>query len=379
MIYLENNWEKSDRPNNHYIADLVGHFYLSHVFNYPKRAKKTCFKILKQVEHQVHDDGTSYEGSTAYHRLVTELFWLFYLLCKVKNIELPKNFHEKLKKMFLFLQDCEINQIGDNDSGKIVTGLSIKSPPRGDFLSHYRDFGLTIIKNKDFYITFRHPTYKNRQPTGHFHDDVLAITLTYKNIPILVDPGTGFYTSNREIRNVLRSFQSHSTFFTPEERYVNNNLDLFQMRKEIQNDTSIIKENKQNIFVENYYKNRKRRLIVEKSNNIIEICDCGMIPPTVGKEQKYIWSFIFHPLIKIKKIDSYLWEIYFENKKLFNFTSSIDLKKETCFYSEHYYSCIESTKLVGHTPHKLNRATELLSKFRFASERSSSSSKIRIP
>lgn len=78
----------------------------------------------------------------------------------------------------------------------------------------YKNFGLTIIKHSGWHITFRHPTYSPHQPTGHFHQDWLSITVSIDGIAIFVDPGTYVYTSDIAQRNALRSMQSHNTFWT---------------------------------------------------------------------------------------------------------------------------------------------------------------------
>ncbi len=196
--YLENNWETSDKPNNHYLSDLLGYFYLCLFFDdlkhFKKTKSKTYKKILEQFDHQIQDDGTSYEGSTNYHKLVAEIFYHFYLLCKTNNIKLPKTFYPKLQKMFLFLENCadqnnNLVQIGDNDSGKILGGIRRRRGYGGQAnkqIKHYPNFGLSIIKNKscsnrdcsnqDWDVSFRHPTYNKKQPTGHVHQDELSIT-----------------------------------------------------------------------------------------------------------------------------------------------------------------------------------------------------------
>jgi hypothetical protein len=48
-------------------------------------------------------------------------------------------------------------------------------------------------------------------PTGHLHDDSLTIELCVADQDIFVDPGTGVYTAEPQIRNQLRSRKQHST------------------------------------------------------------------------------------------------------------------------------------------------------------------------
>ncbi len=46
---------------------------------------------------------------------------------------------------------------------------------------------------------------------GHAHADALSLTLTVAGVPLLVDPGTGAYTVDQELRDRLRSSQMHNT------------------------------------------------------------------------------------------------------------------------------------------------------------------------
>ncbi len=129
FIYLENNWEVYEKTSNHYLGDLIGYYALTWFFKDLKGMEKKsawCFKeILKESEKQIFQEGTDYEGSTAYHQLVTEMFYHFYLLSQEHGYALPGTFVEKLKKMFSFLDWCFVNEtylvkIGDDDSGKLL-------------------------------------------------------------------------------------------------------------------------------------------------------------------------------------------------------------------------------------------------------------------
>ena len=130
MTYLENNWEYYDsRTNNHYLSNLVAYLYLCWFFgDLPGIDKKRAWvvqEILSEFEKQVFAEGTSYEGSTHYHVLVTELFYHAHLLFQEMNIHVPEHFQTTLSRMFDFINWCTVNDgiivaIGDNDSGKVL-------------------------------------------------------------------------------------------------------------------------------------------------------------------------------------------------------------------------------------------------------------------
>ena len=42
--------------------------------------------------------------------------------------------------------------------------------------------GLVVIKKLGLHVTFRLPKFKQNQPTGHFHHDALAVTLSINKI-----------------------------------------------------------------------------------------------------------------------------------------------------------------------------------------------------
>ena len=83
-----------------------------------------------------------------------------------------------------------------------------------------------------------HSIKKNYQPSGHFHEDENSVTISYNNIPIIIDPGSYCYTSNAFARNLFRSqvmhngpqlYQKIGTNFVSSRSYTLDNIDLFQL------------------------------------------------------------------------------------------------------------------------------------------------------
>jgi len=138
-----------------------------------------------------------------------------------------------------FIQDCtdqteNLVKIGDDDSGNIVAGITINKQTPVKNIKKYSNFGLSIIKQNGWHITFRHPTFNSRQPSGHFHQDQLAITLSLDGTPILVDPGSHRYTSHTTWRNSFRSAKNHNTFYLKDFPHNDKKLeeqDLFQLSR----------------------------------------------------------------------------------------------------------------------------------------------------
>lgn len=148
--------------NNHYLSNITGLLFISCTcpqFEESDHWLIFCIQELEsEMNRQVLDDGFADEGSTSYHRLVTELFTTCTALihripesrfkklrdCKVKRHDIkpklslsgeeiysrfkneqlfPKNYYQKLLKMgrvidMLTQPNGETPSVGDNDSGR---------------------------------------------------------------------------------------------------------------------------------------------------------------------------------------------------------------------------------------------------------------------
>lgn len=384
-LYLESNWETSDRPNNHYLANLTGYYYLCHFFDISpkfKKKKRACFnKIYTQYNTQILPDGTCWEGSTAYHKLDTEMLLHVLLLCECDvpgasslrptrlwrtgyrgEPALVPRLHTKLRLMLTFLQDCTDTHnnfvtIGDNDSGKLITGIRTNAGPLNNNANQnihtYPDFGLTIIKNKNIHVTFRHPKFNTKQPTGHFHQDENTVTLSINGQPILVDPGSYVYTANSKWRNYFRSYDQHNTFYitTQETHELLETYDLFQLPKnktKIQNITQnlhepefLIQENK--IIITNTYNTLQRRVTLNTQTKTLILNDSLKVSPETSSVR---WVFIFSPAVSLVQ-DNKLWVILINQKPVAHIKSTLKFLREPSFYSPAYGTKVSCQKLVA--------------------------------
>jgi hypothetical protein len=251
FVHLENTWEFYDgRTNNHYLADLVGYLYLCHFFReLPGIEKKAIWciqELMKEFDKQVFQEGTSYEGSTAYHVLVTELFCHAFLLSRTFNYIWSENIQKKLLRMFTFIEWCTPHNgplitLGDDDSGSVLfnslsdtmrtyvkeTMTIMCDTYQKESLKIYPQFGLSVIKTDSIHCSLRHQAYQPLQPSGHFHADALSVTLAINGQRIFADPGSYVYTASSHWRNYFRSMRVHNTFMlTHKEPFLLSN-DLF--------------------------------------------------------------------------------------------------------------------------------------------------------
>ena len=357
MQFIEHNWEWYDgRSSNHYLSNLVGYAYLNWFFNDTKRWHY-CFEQLKsELEWQVFDEGTSYEGSTRYHRLVTELFLHGFIIAKQMGETIEKKIVHKIERMVQFITHCSpIDQepiaIGDDDSGsfmhkglygldQLLKKLGGKENTDRFGIFHFRHFGLSIIKQSDWHITLRHHVYHPRQPSGHFHEDAGSITLSYKGILILVDPGSYLYTASSYWRNKFRSKNMHNTVFSKDTPHDNLN-DLFALPLSFSNNYL----NHVNNAVDTTYTcfgGRIHRSISIKKNSVL-IYDKVETPSE--------WHFIFGPDIILLKENTH-WVIRYQNKPLLYLeTQEIVFTKAPSFYSSIYGKNQQVDSLRGSSCH----------------------------
>ena len=348
FVYLENNWELSDgRTSNHYLSDLVGYLYLCCFFSIvPGMQEKIrwCSKqILKEMQKQVFQEGTSYEGSTQYHRLVTELFYHAYVIMQVQNFYIPDWYKDRLEKMYNFIDWCSpkdsvLVSIGDHDSGSVLYGgLSqnvIKKYKKvgKDIVKHYHEFGLSVIKTNDWHITLRHHAYTKRQPSGHFHNDAASITLAYKGMPILIDPGSYVYTASIYWRNYFRSAAVHNTFFIKDEEPVFLDDRLFVLDlpenkvKVVPNEDNILRTD--HSLYKRFGLTAHRTVELDDASQIVQITDLWQKEKLTHENKVSVWNFTFAPGLDVRK-EHNTWVVYNQEKFLVVITSN-HLEFEVC-------------------------------------------------
>lgn len=354
MRYLEGTWEYYDgRTSNHYLSDLVGYFYLTDFFQdlngMQKKRGWVVKEILAECEKQVFEEGMSYEGSTAYHGLVTELFHLFALLCEQKNIALPISFHQKLARMFDAVAACTVNErericIGDNDSGKVLwpglpdSVVQAMRTQRGQDRYDYPEFGLSIIKDGTWHVSLRHHAYYSKQPSGHFHNDVGSVTLALDGIPILVDPGSFCYTASAYWRNYFRSASVHNAISVKGKEPVAFDEKLFALN--LPGNSPLIKENINKTHISHsLYENEQLKFTrqVEVQKNAVFITDILSRLSAEHESSILIFNFTFAPEIELKK-EGAGWLILVESRPICLFESDLNFESAIGWVSHNYGS-----------------------------------------
>jgi hypothetical protein len=129
-------------PNNHLAADWLGLLACAAALpgwpEAPRWRAHALAGLRGAIAGQVHEDGTSFEGSLPYHRLATELFAVGALLAHACGEGLGAAYVSRLGGLFraaraLLASSGELAQIGDNDSGRVLA-LRERGPTEGGYL-----------------------------------------------------------------------------------------------------------------------------------------------------------------------------------------------------------------------------------------------------
>ncbi len=251
-------------PNNHLVANYVGLLVVGLLFpELPGAAGQVALAakgLRAQMEAQVHEEGTSFEGSTFYHRLAVELFTLAHVVALGAGVGLGKVYAERLRGMYRAARAWTSErglapQIGDNDSGRILPFRQREDLDQGYLaplgaalfgeaslaggelpdeavwllgkpgLERFQALppappptsvsfpagGLHVMRGAGAVVTVSAGLQGQCGVGGHSHNDKLSFELHLDGQPVIVDPGTGTYTRDPALRNAFRSTAAHNT------------------------------------------------------------------------------------------------------------------------------------------------------------------------
>jgi hypothetical protein len=225
--YLE--WTPRGRTN-HYLANLVGLFTLSVYLPELKGSREmrrfAILELTREIEVQTDAEGFQYEASTAYHHFVTQMYAFLSAVDETHGLELGSRFHGRVGQMLRV--DEKVRgpwnldpRIGDDDSGEFL-----HSPDSMDTLRRWFPFSLSAPSNQSFaletagiYTLISGPLrcFVNCGPNGqegvggHGHNDKLSVVIQFKDLPVVVDAGTGCYSADLKLRDEFRNTAAHNT------------------------------------------------------------------------------------------------------------------------------------------------------------------------
>jgi hypothetical protein len=126
--YIASHLERADVNGNHFLSDAAGLIFLGLFFRTAASGRRWLAIGREIVDtelfKQTSADGVDYEKSTAYHRLVLELFLTSALLLERHGEGMRQAWLVRLEKMFEFVEayikpDGTIPLVGDADNGRV--------------------------------------------------------------------------------------------------------------------------------------------------------------------------------------------------------------------------------------------------------------------
>lgn len=247
--FIEQNLERSDVNGNHLTADLAGLVFAGEFFDEARWSEKGWRELDAELPRQVTSDGVDFEMSTAYHRLVTELF----LLPALYRLRIGKRVGEGYRSRLLAMADfAEAYRRtgaapiwGDTDDARVLpfggqaiadhgylpglvraslggeaaasseafwllgrVGAATSAPraPRA-----FPDGGVYVLSNERDHVFVDCGPVGLAGRGGHGHNDCLSFDAVLDGVHLFVDCGSYLYTSSVEWRNRFRSTAFHNT------------------------------------------------------------------------------------------------------------------------------------------------------------------------
>ncbi len=262
LQFIRGNLEISDVNGNHLVADaaalVVGGVFFGS--GRPLRWMKTGWRLLqREILRQVLPDGVDFEGSTAYHRLVAELFLHAAATLAENGIAVPAQYCNSLLRMADYTRaytkpDGLAPVIGDADDGRVLplgqhrindhrylptliwarwaperithewrlgvseclwwlgeapTATLPTSTPKP--IAVFPDAGNVILRGDVDYVFVDCGPVGLSGRGGHGHNDCLSFEAVLAGHTLLVDPGSPTYTGDWRLRNRFRSTEVHNT------------------------------------------------------------------------------------------------------------------------------------------------------------------------
>ncbi|WP_316763849.1 alginate lyase family protein [Streptomyces herbicida] len=244
--------------SNHYLADLVGLVHAGGALRHSIAGRLWLRvgggQLQREVLKQFHEDGSNFEGSTGYHRLSTELALMGLLALRRLRVPVRPEVRERVQAAAGVLSgltkpDGLLPALGDDDSGLVVglqsgrdprdpspvvaaaTAVSAPGPSpeaagpelaqwcgaRGDGTgvhapkTSFPGAGWHLLTAGPYWCLAECGGVGQNGNGGHGHNDTLSFVLCVAGREFVTDPGSGVYTPDPELRNLLRSTRAHAT------------------------------------------------------------------------------------------------------------------------------------------------------------------------
>ncbi|PYR29295.1 MAG: hypothetical protein DMF98_00285 [Acidobacteria bacterium] len=266
LTQVQQNLSRYFSPNTHLLGEGLGLYVAGRAIR--ELAASRQWEIIgrqvlvTEMERQIGPDGGHSERSTHYHRYALDFYILALIVARLTRDPAASDFERAVTRLAvaarLLVPDCgRLPHVGDDDGGSLFPmtarpnddirdtlsvaaaaigrpDLAIGPPPeealwllgpefaaKSTFHIPHSEFRIpsAALPDMGYYISrSREGDHllvdggpHGYQNGGHAHADALSLTLTVRGRPLLVDPGTCCYTTDRRMRDRLRSSALHNT------------------------------------------------------------------------------------------------------------------------------------------------------------------------
>jgi hypothetical protein len=268
LTQVERNLSHYFSPNTHLLGEALALYVagraLPELSTSARRERTGRTILLAEIDRQIAIDGGHRERSTHYHRYTLDFYLLALAVARITGDPAADRFEKAAARLSFaarLLADDRgrIPHIGDDDGGALLA-LTGRAPDDlrdslaiAATMARRPDLRVGIMPEEAFWVlaheslrpdpaeaTTHTPQsrvasaalpetgyYVSRsaasdhlvidggphgyQNGGHAHADALSLTFSLRGQPLLIDPGTGSYTTDRVLRDRLRSTALHNT------------------------------------------------------------------------------------------------------------------------------------------------------------------------
>ncbi len=383
--------------NNHAVAEAAA-LYLSAAFLpvLPQRAAclhRARTALTRQLERQVREDGTHFEGSLYYHLFTLEM-WLYpAIIGAAMGDDFGPDYRTRLAKMqevlsAMISSRLELPQVGDRDDGFLfkpvgadddairvghtlrlteqhlrrVPSASVQEAlcrillpqdqePRGAFSSAegvraFRDAGWVVVKQALWHLVLC-TGGTSQDGGGHTHCDILSFSLFVDGLGFIVDPGTYLYTSNPSMRRHFRSAVSHNqpSFSEVKDKWTSTG--CFCHYSKPATLYTIIRDDECTVITAETRddgRQARRRISVPVRSGPVAVED-GLAGGKTGRI-----ALCMHPDVAVSRIDPGAYRLERESLRLRLETEGFRFLTQRQLYSPRYACLLETTWLVFERP-----------------------------
>ena len=403
--FIMNNLENTgEHTGNHYLTNLVGLIELGIYFgefkitdrrsssNNPQAwLRYGLAEMEREMFIQVNNDGSNYEASTSYHRLVTECFLYTTVLCARNKIHFSEAYMQRLEKMCEFILQMQKPNgltpiVGDADDGRLLIVSQYSSWVRNDYRhllavageffdrddyriagrDHqedalwitggfktdvdseesrlqsvaYPDGGYYVLRNERVYCLIRCGELSFHGHGAHSHNDQLSFELQIDGLDIMIDPGSYVYTADYRKRNLFRSTSMHNTIEVDgEEQNDFDELVLFLMREQTFANCEIFDATH---FVGSHEGYVKKAGVIHQreihlSDNTLEITDVlKQIESLNTDAPSYYATYILAPGVEVVQHEEHIVLRHQHLTVELSISAALDIEIHNCWVSSQY-------------------------------------------